>query len=680
MISATMKNSFTALLSVILLLVFTQNSVAQNPITPEMMWQMDRVGGLTVSPDGSKAAFTVTSFDIETNASETNIYIMDADSKESRQLTHHGTEGSPAFSPDGNYLAFISRRHGGSGQVYVMPLYGGEARQITDLPVGASAPKWFPDGERIAFSATIHADYNGDWDVMKRIQEEKRNSKVTAFATENRMYRHWDRWLEEGMYPRIFSATLDGEVTDLMPDSRRYFNMMGAPSYDISPDGSEIAISANSTEPPYERLNYDIFLVKTDGSGETRNITSHNPANDSNPVYSPDGQYILYGKQRMWEFYADKTRLAVYDREAENITVLTEDIDLSFSGWIWSENGREIFMQAQDRAKTSLFSIRADGTRLNEVFRGGTNGGVQLFGSRNLIFSHHNFQDPAELHQIRRDGSRLEKLTSFNDERVSQIDYGRVEDITYKGANGNDVQMFVVYPPDFDESNTYPMVMMIHGGPHGIFGDSFHYRWNAHAFAAPGYVVALPNFHGSTSFGQEFTKSIHGNHADLPYRDIMKAADVLAGRSYIDENRMAATGGSYGGYMVSWIAGQTDRFAALVNHAGVYNLMAQFGSDVTGHRAYSYGGSPWENKDHLAATNPAEFAENFSSPMLVIHGELDYRVPIGQGLEVYGVYKARGLDARLVYFPDENHWILSAQNSIYWYEELYNWLERYLKD
>jgi dipeptidyl aminopeptidase/acylaminoacyl peptidase len=221
---------------------------------------------------------------------------------------------------------------------------------------------------------------------------------------------------------------------------------------------------------------------------------------------------------------------------------------------------------------------------------------------------------------------------------------------------------------------------MIHGGPHGTFGDFFHFRWNSQLFAAPGYIAAMPNFHGSTSFGNDFAMSIHGSHADQPFEDIMRATDYLIERGLVDEKKMAATGGSYGGYMVSWIAGHTDRYAALVNHAGVYDLHLQFASDYSGNRAYQYGGSPWENFDQLNANNPSQFAHNFKTPMLVIHGELDYRVPVAHGFLIYGIYKSMGLDARLVYYPDENHWILKPQNSIYWYEELHNWLERYLKE
>ncbi|MCH8566868.1 MAG: S9 family peptidase [Balneolales bacterium] len=677
-----MKLYFSAnitLLSVLGLMLVFSSLNAQSPITAEKMWEMDRVGSVTTSPDGRHIAFTKTVWSLETDRSETNIFLMNADGSNMRQFTHHGSDGSPVFSPNSRNLAFTSRRAGGPAQLYVMPLDGGEARQVTDLPVAVSAPKWFPDGNRLAFAATVHPGYDGDWKKHEELVKEMRNTHVTAKVTENRMYRHWDRWLTDGLYPRIFSTTLEGNVIDLMPGSRRFFAMMGAPSYDISPDGSEIAISANTEQPPYEYLNYDILLIPTTGRGTVRNITADNPANDLNPVYSPDGRYIMYGMQTRTDFYADNVRLVRYDRQNSSRQVLTEDIDMSFSNWSWSQDSAKLYFHAQDSGKTSLFSISSAGDNLQRILHAGTNGAPQLLGNDRLVFTHNTLSAPDDIYSIGINGEGLTQLTDVNRRKVANLSLGKVENVTYTGANGADVQMFIVYPPNFDPSKKYPLVMLIHGGPHGIFGDQFHYRWNAHLFAAPGYVVALPNFHGSTSFGQEFAESIHGAHADLPFRDVMKATDFMIGRGYIDETKMAAAGGSYGGYLVSWIAGHTDRFAALINHAGVYNIMGQFASDVTAHRVAAYSGAPWDGLESMQRWNPAMHAENFKTPMLVIHGELDYRVPVLQGLEVYGVYKGKGLDARLVYFPDENHWILRPNNSVFWYKEVHNWLHRYFR-
>lgn len=667
------------------LFFIAQWSTAQNgseTITAEKMWEMERVGAFDVSPDGMQAVFPVTEYDIKANTSTTDIHLLNIEEGTTRQLTFSGKESSPVWSPDGNKIAFVSRRHDGPGQIYLLDLRGGEAKKLTDLPVGVFSIKWFSSGDRIAFGANILPEYEGDFDKLKELIEEKKNSKVTAKATENTMYRFWDKWLTDGYFPRLFSVEVSsGKVTDLMPETVNYFNMMGGVSYDISPDGRQIAVSMNSTEPPFDNLNYDIYLLPTDGSGTLKNITPDNPANDLAPVYSPDGEFILYGKQNIYHFYADKVEMVKYNRNDSSFTNLTKDIDLSCSGWKWSADAKTIYFHAENNARNAIFSIPSSGGEHMMIYGEGTNGNVSVAGSRGreLLFTHHSLDMPTEIFRIDNRGNNLTQLTNFNEERLAELNFGRVEDVTFKGANDADVQMFIVYPPDFDPAKKYPLVLMIHGGPHGVFGNNWHYRWNAHLFAAPGYVVALPNFHGSTSFGQDFAISIHGEHANQPFEDIMKGTDFMIEQGYIDETKMAATGGSYGGYMVSWIAGHTDRYAALVNHAGVYDLHLQFASDYAGNRGYQYGGTPWENYEKLNSQNPSQFAQNFKTPMLVIHGEGDFRVPVAHGFLVYGIYKSMGLEARLLYYPDENHWILTPQNSIYWYEELHNWLERFLK-
>ena len=674
-----MKRILTTWLLITLVFPATTLLAQKEQFTAEHLWQMRRVSSLDVSPDGKQAVFTITDYDIADDRGSTDIYLMDIQTGSFRQLTFTGREGSPVWSPDGQKIAFVSRRGDGPAQAYILRLAGGEAEKVTDLPVGVFGVKWFPDGKRLAFAANVLPDYNGDFDKLKKMLDEQKDSKVTAKATENVMYRFWDRWLTDGMFPRLFTVDLASrKVVDLMPGTANYFNMMGGVSYDISPDGKTIAVSYNVTEPPFERLNYDIFLLATDGSGKMTNITPDNPASDMNPVFSPDGKKLLYGKQEIYHFYADKVEMVVYDLATGQGENITQEIDLSCSGWQWSADGRTIFFNAEYNAMNALFSIPSSGGRHTTVFAEGTNGNLRVLNRNTLIFTHNNLNKPADIYTINNDGKRLRQVTDLNGDLLSKLDLGKVENVTYKGADDQDVQMFVVYPPGFDPNKKYPLVVMIHGGPHGTFGDFWHYRWNAHLFAAPGYIAITPNFHGSTSFGQDFAISIHGEHAPKPFEDIMKATDYMIARGYVDSTRMAAAGGSYGGYMVSWIAGHTDRYAALVNHAGVYDLHLQFASDYAGNREYQYSGTPWENFDKLNANNPSQFAHNFRSPMLVIHGELDYRVPVAHAFLVYGIYKGMGLDARLVYYPNENHWILRPQNSIYWYKELHDWFARYL--
>ena len=655
-------------------------SFGQEVLTAEHLWQLDRISGLAISPDGDKSLYQITRYDTDENSSSSYIYLLDNQSGESKQLTFNGKESSPFWCPEGQQIGFISRRDDQPGQLYILEHGWGEAKKVTDLPVGVFSPQWFPDGKRIAFATNIHPDYNGDWDKLQEIIDEQNDSKITAKVTENVMYRFWDRWLTNGFFPRLFSVEIEsGEIIDLMPETSNYFNMMGGVSYDISPDSETIAVSMNSTPAPFEQLNYDIFLLNSDGSGEMINITDHNEASDVNPVFSPNGDFLAYGQQNLYHFYADNVQLVIYDLGRDSRTNITENIDLSCSGLKWSADQSSLYFHAQHQAKTAVWSIPVNGGEAKKLFPGGSSSSVSVAGDR-LLFLNHSLTHPTDIFSMDKNGNDLKRLTHVNEDIMGNLKLGEVKDLHYKGANEVDVQMYVIYPPDFDENQEYPLVMLIHGGPHGIFGDTWHYRWNAKVFAAAGYVVAMPNFHGSTSFGQEFAQSIHGSHADLPFRDVMKATDYMEAKKYIDPNRTAAAGGSYGGYMVSWIAGHTDRYKALINHAGVYNIHLQFSADYTANRKYQYDGSPWENFDNLMEDNPAMFAHNFQTPMLIIHGERDYRVPVGHGLLVYGIYKEMGLDARLIYFPDENHWILSPQNSIFWYGEFIDWLDRYLAE
>jgi dipeptidyl aminopeptidase/acylaminoacyl peptidase len=676
-----MKSSITRVLLFVFLIAAIELNAEKETFTAQHLWQMKRISAVEVSPDGRKAVYTLTNYDIEGDKSFTDLYLLDIAQGSERRLTYTGRESSPVFSPDGKHIAFVSRRNESSAQLFIMPLEGGEAEKITDLPVGVYSPKWFPDGKRIAFGANILPDYKGDFQQLAALIDKQKKSKVTARSTENVMYRYWDRWLTDGYFSRLFMVDLQSKkVTDLMPGTNNYFNMMGGVSYDISPDGKQIALSLNSTQAPFERLNYDIYLLQADGSGQLINLTADNEADDVSPVFSPDGKKLLYGRQQIEHFYADRVEMIVYDLGLKTSKNISGTIDLSMNNWLWSKDGKTIYFDAEYQAMNSIFSIPSTGGQHRLIYGAGTNGNLRLLDTQTLLFTHHNLNKPADIYSISIQGLKLKQITDVNRALLSSLNFGRVEDVRYKGANDAEVQMFIVYPPGFDPAKKYPLVVMIHGGPHGTFGDFWHFRWNAHLFAAPGYVTIMPNFHGSTSFGQDFAISIHGEHAPKPFEDVMKATDYMIARGFIDEQRMAAAGGSYGGYLVSWIAGHTDRFAALVNHAGVYDLHLQFASDYAGNRAHQYGGTPWKDFDKLNENNPSQFAANFSSPMLVIHGELDYRVPVAHAFLVYGIYKGMGLDARLVYYPDENHWILRPQNSIHWYKEVHNWFERYLKE
>jgi dipeptidyl aminopeptidase/acylaminoacyl peptidase len=425
-------------------------------------------------------------------------------------------------------------------------------------------------------------------------------------------------------------------------------------------------------------LNSDVFLVPSTG-GAARNLTASNPADDGSPVFSPDGRTLAYTLDQKADGWPDWSRIGVLDLATGASRVLTEAHGSGAADLAFTADGTSILFHSEVRARRGLYSVPVRGGAVKLIRQGGNTTGVAVAADGQIVFSEASLQKPAELVAMKADGSGHRVLTRFNEAVLSRVAMGEVEDTTFKGAGDDDVQMFVVYPPGFDRTRKYPLVQMIHGGPVGTFGDDFGYRWNPHVFASPGYVVALVNFHGSSSFGQPWVESILGAHPDKPFTDIMKATDALVARGFIDEGRMAAAGGSYGGFMVNWIAGHTDRFKALVSHAGVYSLLGQSASDSYFGRQHSYGGYPFTNLENIERWSPNRYAASFKTPMLVTHGERDFRVPVTQGLELYGVHQAKGVPARLVYFPDENHWILKPQNSRLWYAEVLGWLARWLK-
>ena len=659
------------------------------PITAEQLWAIPRVGNPVPSPDGTHLAVAVTSYDMKKNEGLSRIWLASAKGPTAvgpatsmqagaRALTTgESSSGEPAFSPDGKRLAFTRKDAKKKAQLYLMALDGGEAEKLTDLPLGCFDPRWLPDGSGIVFAAQLIRGFFTPEATAAEL-ERREQDPVKAHVTEERVYRFWDTWLTTGEVPHLFVLDLaTRKLRDLTPDSVAWFDWMDpAGRYDIAPDGSEVAYEGTIIDEKRSLLRSAIFVAPITG-GTAVCLTPENPSNDAAPRYSPDGKFIVYGMQHDPFFYADRVRIMAYDRATKQHVGWIENWDLSPSHWTFGPDGT-LYLEAEQDARNSLFAWKGSGEP-RRIVRGGFVNGARAGRDGRLFYNLHTLSQPGEIHACDASGGGATALTRFTEPAMAKVSLGEVRELTFEGAYGEKVQMYVILPPDYREGQRYPLVHSIHGGPHGTSADWFHFRWNAHAFAAPGYVCAQVNFQGSTSWGQDFAQRIQGAWADRPFQDVMLATDALIAAGLVDEKRMAATGGSYGGYMASWIEGHTDRFKCIVNHAGVYNTLSQYASDVTQGRHKSFGGEPWDGLEVINACNPAHAAQGFNTPMLVIHGERDYRVPVTQGLECYGVLKAKGVPARLVYFPDENHWVLKPRNSVLWYREVLGWIERFFK-
>ncbi len=657
---------------------------AKRPMTAEDLWAMERVAGPALSPDGRWVVFSMTRYSIADNKSDSDLWLVPADGgAPPRRLTWNpGSDSSPAWSPDGKSIAFLSKRGDPPPQLYLLPMSpeGGEAQPVTRLPVAVEDFRWFPDGRRIALLASTWSDLDADWDAVKKRLDDQKADKVQAKVGDTRLLRYWDEYRTTGQVHHIFAADVaTGKVEDLTPGLKREMDFFSREDgWDLAPDGQEIAYSVNVTEPPYTTINFDLFIQPVGRPGEARNITPDNPASDGSPVYAPDGRSIVFGRTRRPDIDPDFARLARYDRKTGEVRGLFDAWDNQPSNPVFTPDGKTLVLHAEERGRTNIYAVPFEGSGTPRlVARGGVTGSVDA-GPGGIAFTRQSLTAPAEVFTMALEGKEPRRLTSFNTARMAELDLPTTSEATFEGAGGDPVHMHLVFPPGFDAKKKWPLVHLIHGGPHGAFPDDFHYRWNAALVASQGYVVSLINFHGSTGYGQAFAESILGNHADKPFTDVMKATDWLLAQGYIDEKRMAAAGGSYGGYLVNWILGHTDRFAALISHAGVYDLMGQFASDDTWGRPSNYGAAPWTDPARVDLYSPSRFAKDFATPTLVFHGEKDYRVPVTQGINLYGVLQGKGVPARIVVFPEENHWVLKPQAALLWWKEFFGWLERYL--
>jgi dipeptidyl aminopeptidase/acylaminoacyl peptidase len=666
---------FTALMAV------PSVAVEAKGLTVDDMLAMQRISDPAVSPDGKWIAFAVRDTDYDANRGRYDVWLAAIDGSLVQRLTSHpDNDQDPRWSPDGRWIYFMSSR-GGSSQVWRIQPTGGEAEQVTRLATDLNGFKLMPDGKRLVLAIDVWPSAKTLADSLK-LDDTKSKSKVKAHATDQLMFRHWDQW-EDGKYSHLFVWTSDKDVRDVTPGlatDTPIHPFGGMEQVTISPDGKLIAYVARvgGRETAWT-TNTDIFLVPSDGKGRALDITADNKAYDFDPAFSPDGKTIAVLQMKRPGFEADRQRISVYDVGTKKLRVVTEPWDRSAAEIAWSADNKTIYTSADNIGNVALFAVDVASGTTKPLVEKGTNNSIRVAGNR-IVFAKDTLKSPVELFTMKPDGSDVKQLTRLNAERLSKIQFGDYEQFSFKGAKGDTVYGYAIKPSGFTGGKA-PVAFLIHGGPQGSFGDHFHYRWNPEFYAGAGYGVVFIDFHGSTGYGQAFTDAIQGDWGGAPYEDLMAGLDAaLAKYTWLDGNRVAALGASYGGFMINWINGKTDRFKALVCHDGIFDTrFAYYDTEEVWFPEWEHKGTPYDKPEEFSKWSPVEHVKNWKTPTLVIHGGMDFRIPDSHGMASFTALQRRNIPSRFLQFPDENHWVLKPQNSKLWHTEVLAWIDRYTK-
>lgn len=644
-------------------------------LSVDKLWQMQRVGSPLISPLGEQVVVPVTSYDLKTDKPETRLWLLSTDGKLQQALTAAGqSASSPVFSPDGKHLAFVAKRSDDdAGQIYLLPMEGpGEATRLSEVPTGVSSLKWV--AKHIYFISSVWPDK--DWEGMEKKIKEENDSHVSAKQWNALPYSSWDRYLDENRQSHLYRIRVsDSAVEPLSLPLALQLTRSGSglSSYDVHPDESHIVISVDSDPTAVDPKTELLLVTLSDGS--IVNLSKDNPASDGTPTFSPNGNTLAFARQSIHGFYADTARLILKDLNSGTEKNMTAQWDRSITNMIWAPDNSGLYAAIADAGTVRVYFISARNGKPRAITDDTSFGGLSIANDGTLVGMNQSFLYPPRVQKINTRNGKTQRLDKFNDEVLASVEMGTYESVTYKGHNGKDIQMWVHYPPGFDSSKKYPLFLLIHGGPHNMIPDGFHFRWNAQTFASWGYVTAWHNFHGSNGFGQDFADAINPDWISAPYADTIGAAQWFAEKDWIDESRMVAGGGSYGGYLSSILLGKEHPFKALLIHAPVYNMYSQMAADFSVHSTRF--GQYWDNPEIYKAISPHYFAKDFDTPALIIHGQTDLRVPVGQAFELFRTLQSKGIESRLIYYPDENHWVLKPNNSIYWYNEVQDWMAKF---
>jgi len=665
---------------------------AKAPFSFDAMIRLSRIDDPQISPDGKTIAFTVQTVDLANNSKPTQIYSVPVSGGTPQKLTTDGTSNDrPRWTTDSKRIVFTSNRSNGS-QIWSMNADGSDPKQITTLPTEAEGATVSPDGKVIVFTSEVYpacaptaAVPGVAFDLAcNKSKLDTENATKTKFRVyDSLLYRHWTSYAgTRREHLLVQMADGSGGVRDLTPGNLNVppFALGGPEAYVFSPDSVAITYVANTDPDLATSTNSDLFTVPVAGGAAKRSTT--NPGADEGPLYSPDGKYLAYRTQIRGGYESDQWKLAVMDLQSGQMNTLTDTFDRWVEEYTWSSDSKRIFFTADDHGAVPLFMIPVEGGAIRTIAQGPTSIGSVHFTAddKTMIYTEQSGSKPIEIYRAFSKGGAGVPMTHLNDAIRDEYQLTALEKISVDLPDGAKVESYVVKPPDFNASTKYPVLFAIHGGPEGDWGESWSYRWNAQVFAAAGYVVVLPNPHGSIGYGQSFTDAVNTDWGGRAYDDIMATVDYVSNLPYVDRDRLAAAGGSYGGYMIDWILGHTDRFKALVSHAGVYDLRSEAGTtEELWFVKWEFGGFPWDNPDAYQKWSPSSYVKNFKTPTLVTHGELDYRVPIGQGQELFTALQELKIPSKLIQFPDEGHWILKPQNSQFWYGTVIDWINQWTK-
>ena len=676
------------------------------------LMELQRISDPQLSPDGATVAFTVQTVDLEENAKPKQIYTVPLTGGSPRRITWSGTSNyRPRWSPDSTEIAFISNR-GGSSQVWIMEAGGASPRQVTDLATEADGVLFSPDGRNLVFTSQVYPECPDEACNKEKLEiEEARHVKARIY--DSLLYRHWDTWSGKRRRHMMTVPVSGGPVIDLTPGPRNAppFSLGGPDDYAISPDGKEVCYVMKPDPDAAVSTNSELFAVPIEG-GEPVRITQ-TPGADNSPLYSPDGNYLAYRTQMRGGYESDRWRLAIIRRipvepageqeapgeevklaseqagpreplwewDVESVNIITDGVDRPVTSFAWSPDSRRLFFTTEDRGRGAIQIISVSGGAVRMVVTGASSLGDQQFtpDGRTMIYTERNGASPAEIFSASAAGGEPAPLTNLNYSVIERYQLTPLEEFRVEGAGQTPVHSFMLKPPGFESGKLHPVLFLIHGGPQGAWGEAWSYRWNAQVFAGAGYVVVMPNPRGSVGYGQRFTDEINADWGGRVFEDIMAVVDHVASLPFVDPDRMAAAGGSYGGYMVNWMMGHSQRFRAFVSHAGIFDLRGfAMETEELWFPIWDLQGMPWEKPEVYDRWSPSKFISDFFTPTLVIHGERDYRVPYGQGLQLFTALQMQQVPSKLLLFPDEGHWINKPENSILWYETFLGWIDQWL--